>query len=80
MNYDLLGYVLEALEVDELVRISSLLDVEPWFRSRVELFRRGLAPLEADRGHLDAPVGLARRTCQIVTIHLESTRSLRPED
>jgi anti-sigma-K factor RskA len=80
MNHDLLGYVLGALEADELERIGSLLDAEPRFRSRVELFRSGLAPLESDRGHLEAPDGLARRTCQVVTIHIESTRIFPPDD
>jgi hypothetical protein len=72
MHDELIGYLLGALNRDELVMVEEYLAAQPDAGRHLEALRRGLEPLETDGGHLDPPEGLALRTCQIVRIHIES--------
>ena len=66
MRDNLLGYLLEALEPHERDAVEQSLERDPRLRAELELLDRGLEPLRADRGHLEAPHGLAQRTCDFV--------------
>jgi anti-sigma-K factor RskA len=64
MQVELIGYLMGALEVEELRQVEQLLLAEAEARQQLEILRRSFAPLEADREQADAPRGLAIRTCQ----------------
>ena len=78
MHDELIGYLLGALNGEEQTLVEKYLAVEAEARSKLEILRRGLEPLEADGGHLDPPEGLAVRTCQLVRIRIESIQLDRP--
>lgn len=71
MHDQLLAYLCCALELDEVSRVEAYLKGDREAQRRFELLRLGLAPLEGDRAHVEAPRGLARRTCLRI-------RELRP--
>lgn len=59
----LIGYLLGALEADEVERVEQMLqDLES--RRQLEILRLSLVPLEADRFDVEVPAQLAIRTCQ----------------
>jgi anti-sigma-K factor RskA len=64
MHDKLIGYLLGALQVEETVYVEQILDVDAEVRRQFEILQMGLAPLEADRKHVEAPARLAVRTCQ----------------
>jgi hypothetical protein len=66
MREDLLGYLLGALEPDEEREIEDRLEADPELRKKLRVIRRGLEPLSSDDGLIDAPEGLAARTCSFV--------------
>jgi hypothetical protein len=72
MHDQLIGYLLGALDDADQQFVEEHLAAVADARSELNILRRGLEPLEADRGHLDPPEGLAIRTCQIVRIRIES--------
>ncbi len=64
MQDKLIGYLLGALEAEETTYVEQALQADEETRRQLEVLRSGMAPLEADRGHIDAPANLAIRTCQ----------------
>lgn len=64
MTADLLGFVLGALDDDELVEVASALETDPRSPSRLEALYRAVQVLEFDRASFEAPTGLAERTCR----------------
>jgi len=66
MKNELVGYVLKALDSDEHERVDGQLSKNPSLHRDLELLRESLAPLQADEGHIDPPVGLASRCCDEV--------------
>jgi hypothetical protein len=68
MRSELLGYLLEALEPHEQRQLENELRTNHQLRDDLEVLRRGLAYLESDRGHYDAPAGLAHRTIDMVFV------------
>ena len=64
MQYKLIEYLLGALEVEEIAYIEKMLQADAEARRQLEVLRIGLVPMEGDRQHVDAPAGLAVRTCQ----------------
>ena len=72
MQDELLGYLLGALDVEDLLRVESYLEAAPHARVHLEVLRRGLLPLKADDGHVEPPNGLAHRTCRTLWVHVES--------
>jgi len=77
MRDDLLGYLLGSLEPDEVERVEEALRHDPQLQRELEVLHECFVPLEADAGHVDPPAGLARRTCQHVTV--ETVRATRVE-
>ncbi|HEV3006020.1 MAG TPA: hypothetical protein VGX78_16245 [Pirellulales bacterium] len=63
---ELIGYLLEALDVDERHRLAERLEFDREARRQLESLRPLLHPLEACRTEIDAPAGLAVRTCVLV--------------
>jgi len=61
MDDNLLGYLLKALEPDAHRQVEDELRDEPATRQRLELVRRALEPLAADRDDIEPPAGLAFR-------------------
>ena len=80
MHDELIGYLLGALDGDELALVEEHLAARPDADCHLEILRRGLEPLEADDGHLDPPEGLALRTCQVVRIRIESIALNLPDE
>ncbi len=68
MQSELLGYLLEALEPHEHKQVEDELKVNNQLRDDLEVLRRGLACLEGDGGHYDAPAGLAHRTINLIFV------------
>jgi hypothetical protein len=66
MKEQLLGYLLGALEVEETVFVEQSLVGDAEAQGHLELLRLALAPLEPLRQEVNAPEGLASRTCQRV--------------
>lgn len=63
---DLLGYLLGALDPDEQRRVEDALERSPALRLRLDELAKEVAPLDdVDQPELP-PIGLARRTCEIV--------------
>ena len=64
---DLLGYVLGALEAQEHQQVADCLKTQPELQLELRRIKALVAPLEwSQRPPADFPVGLARRTCEIV--------------
>lgn len=64
MTADVLGFVLGALDDDELAEAGETLEGDSRWRSRLEAVRRAVKVLEFDRDSIEPPVGLAERTCR----------------
>lgn len=67
---ELIGYCLGALDEAEMSRVEAALAdpvAGPGLRKNVASLRRSFGPLEADRGPLAAPAGLATRTLAFVS-------------
>jgi prepilin-type processing-associated H-X9-DG protein len=62
MEENLVGYLIGALDSDVHREVEKYLDDEPGARDRLEVLRRAMAPLEADKDTIDPPPGLAIRT------------------
>jgi len=63
---ELLGYLLRAVDDDEHRRVAQRLEADREARRQLESLRLLLSPLETCRGDLEAPSGLAVRTCLLV--------------
>ena len=64
MQDKLIGYLLGALENDEVTHVEQLLQTSPEARKQLEALRLSIAMLEADRQHVQTPTELVTRTCQ----------------
>src|SRR5689334_1011042 len=60
----LLGYALNALDPADRRSVEARLCDDPVARRRLELLRRSLAPLAADRDNPEPPPGLVARTLE----------------
>jgi len=74
MQDNLVGYLLDALNVEETTLVERLLATDDKVLVQLETLRLALAPLETDREQVDAPQGLAARTCRKVR-ELQNERS-----
>lgn len=63
MHESLIGYLLNALDVEQTLEVQRILDVDSEARRRLGVLRTGLAPLEGDRNDSEAPSRLSVRTC-----------------
>ena len=63
---NLLGYLLGALETDDLEQLSLAIESDPELRRQLELLREALEPLELCREAIDAPPDLAIRTWGLI--------------
>ncbi|HEV3024580.1 MAG TPA: hypothetical protein VGX76_19025 [Pirellulales bacterium] len=63
---ELIGYLLEALDGDEHRRVAQRLESDREARRQLECLRRLLVPLEACGKNIEAPAGLAVRTCVLM--------------
>ena len=55
MHDKLVGYLLGALDREEVTRLERILESDSEARRQLEILRTGMAPLECDRDHVDAP-------------------------
>lgn len=63
----LIGYLLGALEADDLEQLSSLLESDPELQRQLELLRQAMEPLELCRREaIAAPADLAIRTWVVI--------------
>lgn len=62
MEENFVGYLLDALDPETKVEVEKYLDEEPGARQRLDVLRRALVPLEADKDAIDPPSGLVIRT------------------
>ena len=58
------GYLLGALDPEETLRIEQTIAADGTARRHLDLLRLALLPLDGVCQHVDAPMGLAGRTCQ----------------
>jgi hypothetical protein len=65
MKYDLVGYLLGALDMAEQQDVEDALQDDRQLRRQLEVLAFRLQPLEACR-HVEPPAGLSDRTCQAV--------------
>ena len=70
MKYDLVGYLLGALEVAEQQEVEEALQDDSRLRQQLEALSFRLQPLESCR-HVEPPAGLSERACQLVTESVE---------
>ena len=66
MQGKLLGYLLGALDGEETAFVEQALRSDGETRRELEVWRLALLPLQSPPKQVDAPAGLARRTCQRV--------------
>lgn len=66
MREHLLGYLMAALDANETAEVEERLRTDPHLARDCELLKRGLEPLECDRGTYDPPPQLAARTCLFI--------------
>ena len=66
MQSEIIGYLLNALEEDEVRAVEELLAESDAVRQQVELLRLALLPLGSDNRHEEPPRGLGVRTCMLV--------------
>ena len=62
MDEHLVGYLLKALDSDTERQVGDYLRASPEGRTRLELLRQALEPLEADKEEIDPPADLHLRT------------------
>ncbi|MGW8255882.1 MAG: hypothetical protein ACWGMZ_00200 [Thermoguttaceae bacterium] len=75
---ELLGYLLGALEEDELPSVESRMSHDPEFRRESVALQRQLDDLSALRVEYSPPPGLAERTCRFVASHRSTPSSIAP--
>jgi prepilin-type processing-associated H-X9-DG protein len=68
MRDDLIGFVLGALDADELEEFGRKVEQDPGLKQQVKLVEGCLRPLAGLRGEVNPPDGLARRTCECVRV------------
>jgi anti-sigma-K factor RskA len=74
MHDKLIGYLLDALEADEVQAIEQMLQTDAEARQQLEILRLGLAPLHGDSQDEAPPAGLAVRTCERIRgLHISSS-------
>ena len=66
MHDMLIGYLLKALDADELECVERMLEGDPNANQLLQALVCCLHPLQGDCEHENAPDGLAHRTCQKV--------------
>jgi hypothetical protein len=66
MLEDLLGFLMGALDEEELERLSRALDEDVALRRQVVVLRRALLPLELCDERIETPADLAARTWVVV--------------
>ena len=66
MREDLLGYLLGALEPDEVERIEARLEVDPQLQEELREIERSLRPLESEAENFEPPVDLVSRTMDFI--------------
>lgn len=66
MRDQLIGYLLEALDLSEHQEVEAQLSRDPQLQRELDLLARSLLPLAADKAHWEPPTGLADRTCACV--------------
>lgn len=72
----LLGYLLGALDAEDVEQLSSLLETDPELQRQLDLLRLALEPLELCRREaIDAPTDLAVRTWVVIREVLTTDRS-----
>lgn len=81
MLEDLLGFLIGALDEEELERLSRALDGDAELQSQVALLRQALLPLELCNERIETPAGLAARTWVVVRESVLSiSETLGPAD
>lgn len=65
-EFELLGYLLDALDGDEREALETRLASDPKLQRSAQLLRQALVPLKADADHFAPPLGLADRTLRYV--------------
>jgi anti-sigma-K factor RskA len=78
MLEDLLGFLMGALDEEELERLSRALDEDAELRRQVGLLRQALLPLELCDERIETPDGLAARTWVVVRETVLSVADVRP--
>jgi len=73
---ELIGYLVDALGPTERDAVELYLHSEPAASARLNRLNRLLAPLEADRGPISVPAGLADRAISRLEVHLAKEESL----
>jgi anti-sigma-K factor RskA len=66
MQAELIGYLLNALEEEELRCVEEMLAADKAARRQLELLRLALLPLGSNQPHAEPPQDLAARTCKFV--------------
>lgn len=74
MHEQLLGYLLGALEPDDVERLEARLAQDAELRESLAVLKRSLTPLADDDEECEPPPGLSQRTCRFVA--LRRTRDL----
>jgi hypothetical protein len=79
MDEHLVGYLLKALDSDTERQVGDYLRASPEGRTRLELLRQALEPLEADKEEIDPPADLHLRTLRrIAEINFGSPQRVPP--
>ncbi len=73
---DLLGYLLGALDPDEMARVDRAIRQDRELADELRALQAALVPLESERDAYDPPPGLAERTIRMVETHRAVPRNL----
>jgi hypothetical protein len=77
---NLLGYLLGALDDEERRQVEDALEADPAMGRRLDLLRRALVPLEADRDDPVPPPRLTGRTLALVASHRPDLLPMAPRE
>lgn len=69
MREDLLGYLLGALEPEEVLRVEALLESDPSAREELQRIKAALRPLEETQTDFEPPADLIDRTLDFIDEH-----------
>lgn len=64
MEDKLVGYMIGALEIEEILLVEQALEADPAVVQQLEVLRLAIEPLQYAAEPVDPPVDLAARTCQ----------------
>jgi hypothetical protein len=79
MQHQLIGYLLQALDADEVADVERALSTCAETQRQMQILSRALEPLSALSDDIVIPVGLSVRTCECIRSIAATSQPAAPE-